>query len=556
MMVGTHDRMASRFVRSSKRGCRLLRFVSSLVAVLLSASVASAQVPDRVAFQGLLLDDVGTPLNRTVDLDFSLYDSLAAGSLLWNESQLGVLVVDGVYAVELGATSPLDASVFAAGPVFLEIVVDGEVLVPRQQLLAVPFAYRAAQAGNVGSVEALVLEQIVAGFAFDGQDPPNLDPSEGTADVDGDGTPNFIDPDNDGDGRLDADELATGNSINLVTPRIASISPPSVPSFTPTTLQVSGAFLGTIVSVSYGAESPTATAVSGTGFEIEVSSDTAASELSLQVVAANGEASVPFSVPVFAVPPTITDVDPVFVPSGVPTIVTIGGTEFVQGSTVELGAISFVPTSISPSEIVVEITAAPSIGPDDLRVVHPAGVSDTIEFAVSPPTSRVAFVTSSTIRGDQIGGLSGGDTICQSEAASAGLSGTFRAWLSESQESASPDSPSTTFLQSPVPYITTRGLVVADDWTDLTDGTLDNPIDHDPNGEKVGGGVWTGTNTDGSSALVATETCNEWMVGGTLGVFGQSSTALPGQQIGSPWTRVPGSGAGCGTSLRLYCFEQ
>ncbi|MCR9093394.1 MAG: DUF1554 domain-containing protein [bacterium] len=548
MMVATHDRMASRFVRSSKRGRRRLRFVSSLVAVLLSASVASAQVPDRVAFQGLLLDDLGTPLNRTVDLDFSLYDSLAAGSLLWNESQLGVLVVDGVYAVELGATSPLDASVFAAGPAFLEIVVDGEVLVPRQQLLAVPFAYRAAQAGNVGSVEALVLEQIVSSFAFDGQDPPNLDPSEGTADVDGDGTPNFIDPDNDGDGRLDADELATGNSINLVTPQITSISPTSVPSFTPTTVQVSGAFLGTVASVSYGAESPTATAISSTSFEIEVSSDTAASDLSLHVVAANGEASVPFSVPVFSVPPSITDVDPVFVLSGVPTVVTITGTGFVPGTTVELGASSFVPSSISSSEVVVEITSS-AIGPDDLRVLHPGGVSGSIAFAVAPPAFRFVFATTSTTRAD-FGGIAAGDAICQSEAVSAGLSGTFRAWLSESQALASPDSPSVTFTQSTIPYVTTHGRQVADDWADLTDGTLDNPIDRDPVGAPVIGGVWTGTETDGSSPPVATNTCGEWTPGGTTGVFGRTSSS------GQEWTKALSPPAGCATSLRLYCFEQ
>ena len=92
-------------------------------------------------------------------------------------------------------------------------------------------------------------------------DPPNLDPSEGTADVDGDGTPNFIDPDNDGDGLLDANELAMGSSINLETPQIFGVTPSPVPSFTPTTVQVDGAFLGSVSSVSYGPETPTPTAL-------------------------------------------------------------------------------------------------------------------------------------------------------------------------------------------------------------------------------------------------------------------------------------------------------
>lgn len=554
MSVRTREMMTSRWVKG--RTCRrsFSSVVSLLILVALSASLSSAQVPDRVAFQGLLLDDAGAPLNQTVDLDFSLYDSLAAGALLWGESQLGVLVVDGVYGVELGATSPLDASVFAGGPVFLEIVVDGEVLVPRQQLLAVPFAYRAAEAGHVGSVEALVLEQIVADFAFDGQDPPNLDPEEGTADVDGDGTPNFIDPDNDGDGLLDADELATGNSINLVTPQVTSVSPPSVPSFTSTTVQVTGAFLGTIASVSYGSESPIAATVSATGFEIEVLSETVGSDLSLQVVAANGEASVPFSVPIAHVPPTISAVDPLFVASGVPTIVTISGTDFVPGSTVEFGVDTFVPTSISSSEVVVEI-ASSSAGTGDLRVVHPSGPSDAIGFAVAPAVFRTVFVTSSTTRGD-FGGIAAGDAICQSEASIAGLAGTYRAWLSESQDTPSPDSPSTTFTQSTIPYVTTHGRTVADDWADLTDGTLDVVLDRTATGEyagggeSAGGGVWTGTNADGSSALQSTETCDEWTNGATGGVFGRTTSAF------EAWTRASGPTAGCATSLRLYCFEQ
>ena len=49
-----------------------------------------------------------------------------------------VQIVDGVYDVTLGGTTPLTPSLLSAGAVYLEIDVDGETLSPRRQLLAVP----------------------------------------------------------------------------------------------------------------------------------------------------------------------------------------------------------------------------------------------------------------------------------------------------------------------------------------------------------------------------------------------------------------------------------
>lgn len=146
-----------------------------MAAFFITASSIQAQVPAQIPFQGLLLDSGGTPVNDAVDLDFELFDAIASGASLWTESHLGVIVVDGVYSVNLGSQTPLTQSILSGGTVFLEISVSGETLVPRQQLLSVPFA-RVAE--SVGSTSALLLEQMVQHFSFDGQVPSNDDPEE------------------------------------------------------------------------------------------------------------------------------------------------------------------------------------------------------------------------------------------------------------------------------------------------------------------------------------------------------------------------------------------
>ena len=74
------------------------------------------------------------------------------------------------------------------------------------------------------------------------------------------------------------------------------------------------------------------------------------------------------------------------------------------------------------------------------------------------------FVTS-TEYGGIIGGLTGADTICQQLAEASNLSGTYKAWLSDST-----DSPSTRFVRSTGPYQLVDGTRIAANWTSLTDG--------------------------------------------------------------------------------------
>ncbi|MGH6691927.1 MAG: choice-of-anchor Q domain-containing protein [Gammaproteobacteria bacterium] len=110
--------------------------------------------------------------------------------------------------------------------------------------------------------------------------------------------------------------------------------------------------------------------------------------------------------------------------------------------------------------------------------------------------SCTVFVTSTTHTGN-LGGLAGGDAICQARAespVSMAAPGTYKAWLSTSAASAA-----SRLTHATVPYKLVDGTTIADDWDDLTDGTLDAPINVTEAGAAVPAGArtWTGTNAAG-----------------------------------------------------------
>ncbi|MEZ4332530.1 MAG: hypothetical protein R3F35_12285 [Myxococcota bacterium] len=127
-------------------------FVIAIGVFVGSAPTASAQVPGQVSFQGLLLDAGGQPVTGNVDLAFALFADASGGTPLWSESHPATAVIDGVYDVALGSTTPLTPAVLAGTTRHLEVTVDGETLTPRRPLLAVPYALTA---GSLASVESL-----------------------------------------------------------------------------------------------------------------------------------------------------------------------------------------------------------------------------------------------------------------------------------------------------------------------------------------------------------------------------------------------------------------
>ncbi len=169
----------------------------------------------------------------------------------------------------------------------------------------------------------------------------------------------------------------------------------------------------------------------------------------------------------------------------------------------------------------------------------------------------VVFLTKDTFDAD-FGGLQGADRTCQKRAEAAGLKGTFKAWLSDSANSASER-----LTHAGVPYIDTRGRIVANDWTDLTDGGLQRAMTIDETGYDWDGDahhcgswawfaeVWTGTNTGGGADGPF---CDDWTSTSkdsfvTTGYYCYASEA---------WTK-PSSveiRSSCNGQFSLYCIQQ
>ena len=160
-------------------------------------------------------------------------------------------------------------------------------------------------------------------------------------------------------------------------------------------------------------------------------------------------------------------------------------------------------------------------------------------------TARYAFITSIGYASN-LGGLAGADANCNERAAAKNLPGVYKAWLSDGI-----DSPSTTFVQHDGPYVRVDHVQIADDWTDLTDGSLDAPLGVNENGNP-GTHAWSGTLPDGTPA--GDDNCAGW-TSTAEGLIGHSGRGDETDGQWSDWF----TGWLCNhpqSKLGLYCFQQ
>jgi hypothetical protein len=161
------------------------------------------------------------------------------------------------------------------------------------------------------------------------------------------------------------------------------------------------------------------------------------------------------------------------------------------------------------------------------------------------PYKRV-FLSSTLTTSGNLGGIAAVDASCQSLADAQMLGGTWKAWLSDQM-----GSPATRFTQATIPYRLVDGTLVANDWTELTSGTLVHPIDHEETGALATGvtEVWTGTLPDGT---YEGDSCKNWSNGSVNPFLAEVGTF---DQADYRWTAVYLQFCDRG-QLRIYCFEQ
>ena len=167
---------------------------------------------------------------------------------------------------------------------------------------------------------------------------------------------------------------------------------------------------------------------------------------------------------------------------------------------------------------------------------------------------RIVFVTSETFPAN-FGGLDKADNECMTLAqASPALAGrSFRAWLSAPDAGANGR-----HTPGGTPYRRVDGVVVADDWNQLTSAAsnvpaLKAPIQITEKGDSTGAAlVWTGTTYNG---FPSGNTCAGWTstAGGIAGQTGRTD------RTDEAWTDTDESfppTTDCAKIARFYCFEQ
>jgi hypothetical protein len=197
-----------------------------------------------------------------------------------------------------------------------------------------------------------------------------------------------------------------------------------------------------------------------------------------------------------------------------------------------------------------------------------------------PEEAKVVFVSGRLYDGNfgsgqRVLGHLEADLECQELAQAAGLAGVFRAWISgrvDDGEEPLAHGVIDRFTQSPFPYKLVNGVRVADDWSDLTDGTLGHAIDVTERNTPVGSEarVWTNTRHDGRAWDNRTQcalgsgpddpTVWSWSCGAPSWTAGdcqfQSGKYGLATAASGAWTGTSSSNIGCDNLFHLYCFEQ
>lgn len=180
------------------------------------------------------------------------------------------------------------------------------------------------------------------------------------------------------------------------------------------------------------------------------------------------------------------------------------------------------------------------------------------ELSGTPSNFSSAFITSSAYNGN-LGGLTGADAKCQTAADTAGIGGTWKAWISDSGTSAS-----SRLRHGAAPYKMLNGSTLATNWSTLADSSMTIAFNITEYGTAVTGQPygWTNTRGDGSIARASTAvTCNNWTSSTGSGAYGftgsldETWTAFMNYNRFTGWTP---STSPCNISggYHLYCIEQ
>lgn len=160
--------------------------------------------------------------------------------------------------------------------------------------------------------------------------------------------------------------------------------------------------------------------------------------------------------------------------------------------------------------------------------------------------AKLVFVSSSTYTGQGVASASHADDLCQQEATLAGLTGQYKAWLSDLTTS-----PAARFTKSGHYRLTDPArTLLALSYAELVSTGPRARIQFTTNGNYSGNAMWTGTYANGTPTAT---NCANWTSSSPV-VYGTAGTVILTKGRPSDWTDA--QSLPCGAALSLYCFEQ
>ncbi len=135
------------------------KIVCLLSAMFGYAATGWAQ-PSLLNHQGRLVDASGDPISGLLSIEVRLFDTESDDVALWQQTINNVEAINGLYHFQFGDAQI--AGVLEEEQLWLELVIDSELLSPRQQLVSVPYALRAKQLVDAGNIDGgtLVVDRV------------------------------------------------------------------------------------------------------------------------------------------------------------------------------------------------------------------------------------------------------------------------------------------------------------------------------------------------------------------------------------------------------------
>lgn len=191
---------------------------------------------------------------------------------------------------------------------------------------------------------------------------------------------------------------------------------------------------------------------------------------------------------------------------------------------------------INPGEnLRLRVFTGASVNTPQTVVVTIGSTTGTSWVVTTKAGNTRIFTTASSFNG-ALGGLVGADSLCQSQANSAGYGGQWKAILSDSKTNAV----DRVLVSYPVVRASDGGTVAM---TNLWGGSLSLPV------YPGGGGVWSDSNSDGTKRT-SSGFCQDWSSSsnaywGGIGYF---------DRVDSTW--INAGGGNCLSDFHLNCLEQ